>query len=160
MRATINSVKHIRQVPIDTTTGGAVKIIKLVESVEIPAGATADVRQGAVVKAIYIELWLQSVDTTVGSQTTMLEKVSGGQPDATFAQMAALHDYPNKKNVFYITQGLTAEFGANPVAILRTWVKIPKGKQRFGLGDKLQLTLSANLQGLKHCGLAIFKEYY
>ncbi len=145
---------------IDTQAAAGVKSITLVNAVAVPGTSAEEVRQGSVIKAIFIEMWGGSVDTTVGSVTIIVEKLSGGQPNITFAQMAALDTYPNKKNILYTSQGLTPEFGTNPVAWIRQWVKIPKGKQRFGLADRLKISLSANLQGFSHCGLAIYKEYY
>jgi len=58
----------------------------------------------------------------------------------------------------YTTQGLTSEQNANAVPIIRQWFKIPKGKQRFGLGDQMVLNISAAQEGVENCGMFIFKE--
>jgi len=159
LRPTINTEKHMFQVPINTTAAAGKTAITLIKAVQGPTAAQ-EIRVGAVVKAVFIELWGASVDTTIGSVTITVEKLSSNMVDPTFAEMATLNAYANKKNILFTSQGLTPEFGTNPVAWIRQWIKIPKGKQRFGLDDRLKIQISANLQGFTHCGLAIFKEQY
>ncbi len=158
MRAPINSIKHMVQVGINEVMGGTVLETTLVTAVADPS-TSVQIEQGSIVKAVYIELWVLAAGQQVGSFTFIVEKQSGGQPAPDFSDMATLHDYPNKKNILYTTQGLVGESDANPTPILRTWVKIPKGKQRFGLGDGLRWTISSNIENQTHCGLAIYKEY-
>ncbi len=76
----------------------------------------------------------------------------------TFTNSATLDSYTNKKNLLYITQGVSPDANGNPVPVLRQWFKIPKGKQRFGLADALILNLSANVEDMTHCGVFIYKE--
>ena len=159
VRPTINSEKHMRQIPINVTMGGTVENLVLVLAAQNPTTVN-HVRVGAVVKAVWIELWVMANMNAIGSQTVIVEKLTSGQGGPTFLQMADLHDYTNKKNIFYTTQGLTGENDTNPIPIIRQWIKIPKGKQRFGLGDQLVISLSANLEDLQHCGNVIYKEYY
>ncbi len=159
VRPTINSEKHLVQVGIDVVTAASVKNIGIAIAKQSPS-ASFDVRVGAVIKAVYVEMWVQADAQNIGSQTIILEKIVGDGASADFSQMADLHNYPNKKNILYTTQGLTGESDTNPIPVMRGWYKIPKGKQRMGLGDKLQLTMSANLQNLEHCGMFIFKEYF
>ena len=160
VRPTVNSVKHIRQFPIEDITAGTIKNASIVTvSSQSPTGAT-QVRVGATVKAVYIELWVLANMNAVGSMTITVEKISSGGPAMTFTDSATLNEYANKKNILYTTQGLTPENDGNPVPFLRMWIKIPKGKQRFGLGDSLAMNVSANLEDHKICGTTIFKEYY
>jgi len=43
---------------------------------------------------------------------------------------------------------------------MRGWYKIPKTKQRFGLGDRLVLQIaSQGTDALDFCGFATYKEY-
>ncbi len=80
----------------------------------------------------------------------------------TAGQIAALHDYANKKNILFTAQGLVTPTDGGQVPVLRGWYKIPKGKQRFGLGDRLFLTIRNNNAAaidINFCGLAIYKEY-
>ena len=160
MKSPINSEKHYRQVSVDATMGGTIKNNTIVVATETPAGNQSECRIGAVIKAVYVEMWVMASAQNIGSQTISLEKRSGDSPLMTFAQAAQLHTYPNKKNILYVTQGLTGENDSNPIPVMRGWFNIPKGKQRFGLGDSLILNLSANVEDLQHCGLYIFKEYF
>ncbi len=160
VRPTINSEKHYRQVTVDSVLGGTVKNNTIAVAVAVPSGAQSEVRVGAVIKAVYVEMWVMAEAQNIGSQTIILQKTVGDADPITFLEMADLHGYRNKKNVLYTTQGLTGENDTNPIPVMRGWYKIPKGKQRMGLGDQLVLSMSANTEDLRHCGLYIYKEYF
>ena len=138
--------------------GGTILDTTLVVAVDAPT-TSVQVEQGSIVKAVFVELWILAGSQQPGSFTFTIEKLSGGQPQMTFLQGAQLYDYPNKKNILYTTQGVVGDANTNPTPIFRDWIKIPKGKQRFGLGDKLSWNLQANVEDMTHCGLAIYKEY-
>ena len=159
-RAMINSEKHIRQIPINEQMAGTIgqSVIAVVE--QVPTSNAIDVREGCSIKAVYVEIWLLAGSQQPGSITVTIEKVVADATAMTFAQSALLNVYPNKKNIYYSTQGLTPDANGNPIPFLRQWIKIPKGKQRFGLGDSLVMNLSANLENITHCGLMIYKEYF
>jgi len=159
MRPPINSEKHIVQVPIFTVTETNIANTVLVNAEASPS-ASSDVRVGAVVKAVFVEIWIVASAMTIGSFTLSIEKLVGGKSPLNAGQSAALHSYANKKNIFYTTQGLIGDQNTNPVPLLRQWIKIPKGKQRFGLGDSLQMNLLANVENIDACGISIFKEYF
>jgi len=110
--------------------------------------------------AVFIELWLQN-SANDGHAVVIVEKTQGDNAGPTFAEMAALFSYSNKKNILFTHEGLTSNDGVgNPVPILRQWIKIPKSKQRFGLGDGIALTLSnPSSNNLNRCGFAVYKEY-
>ncbi len=164
MQAPINSRKHYVHSTNSATASGAIRAIVAVNAVVSPAsGTAADVVEGAVVKAVHFEHWILS---TGGTGTTnqfglIVEKVPAGQTAVTAAQLNNLGSYPNKKNVFYSTQGVLSNFidGQNAVPILRDWLLIPKGKQRMGLGDRVVMTLTPTGQALNNCGLITYKEY-
>ena len=156
----INSNKHIRQIPVDATMGGTIANIPIAIAAAVPTGNDVDVREGAEIKAVFCELWVMANAQNIGSITLTIEKLVAGQTPMTFVQSAQLDAYPNKKNIFYTTQGLTGENDTNPIPFIRMWVKIPKGKQRFGLGDSLYANLSANLEDAQHCGVFVYKERF
>ncbi len=135
----------------------AIDIVKAVESTV--ANAVDEVAEGTLVKAVYVEMWILD-SANDGSFVITLEKLSSGQNVPSFGQMNALGTYPNKKNILYTTQGLSPNNGVgNPVPIIRQWFKIPKGKQRMGLGDELILTIANNgLNDLEFCGFFTYKE--
>ncbi len=147
------------QLGINSVTGGTITTVSLLNVVDVPASAD-QIRIGAVVKAIFIELWILAGSQQPGSFTITVEKVVGDGTPMDFLQSALLHDYPNKKNILYTTQGVSPDANGNPVPILRQWIKIPKGKQRFGQGDALFMNLSANVEDMTFCGVNIYKEYY
>ncbi len=161
VRPTINSVKHFSPMAINQIATGVVEnnvVISAVVSTVADVGL--EVVEGSIVKACWVELWLQN-EGTLGEFIAIIEKVPEGGNGATFANMANLFSYPNKKNVLYTTQGLTSNDGVSgPVNVMRQWFKIPKGKQRFGLGDRLVVSIAnVSANDLVRCGIAIFKEY-
>ena len=161
MRPPIHSVKHYSPFAIDQITTGTVQNVVVVSAV---VGTVADIGlevvEGSLVKAVWVELWLQN-QGNLGEFVAILEKVPESGNGATFANMANLFAYTNKKNILYTTQGLTSNDGVSgPVAVMRQWFKIPKGKQRFGLGDRLVISIAnVSANDLNRCGIAVFKEY-
>jgi len=159
MRPPINSEKHIRQIPIASVAEQVVAVSALAEAQRDPAAAQ-HVRIGAVIKAIYIEIWLLASAQQPGSFTLTVEKFTAGSGAPSISDMTALNSYANKKNIFYTTQGLIGDANTNPVPLIRQWIKIPKGKQRIAQGDNLVLNIAANVESIDFCGLAIYKEYF
>ncbi len=160
MRPVVHTTKHYRQITLSTATTGTRNSEVLASAVQsTTANLSTEIEEGALVKAIYIELWMIG---SVSDQffTVILDKVTGGASAATFTQLTDLFTYPNKKNVLYTTQGLASNDGiAAPIPIIRQWFKIPKGKQRFGLGDTLILSIASRGSAtLTYCGFAIYKE--
>ncbi len=127
----------------------------------IVEGATraspVDVEEGAVVKAVYVEMWISGV-TLDKTATWVILKRPANVAGPTFTEMATLGAYPNKKNILNSGQGIPPTNG-NVMNIYKGWIKIPKGKQRFGLDDKLILTVAAVGTTVNICGIVTFKEY-
>ncbi len=159
VRAVINSAKRVAQYPLATVTGNmfAANTIAVVRQSPDLSVAT-QVAVGTVIKAVYVELWINAGGMNIGSVVTTVEK-SIAESVMTFGDSTNINGYVNKKNIFEIHQGSTAEQNANPVPFFRGWIKIPKGKQRFGLGDSLLLNISALADDVQFCGVAIFKAY-
>ncbi len=160
MRAPIHSEKHYVQTSLTSIAAGAVDTTVLIEAVQLQNKNTvSEVVEGALVKAIYIELWIIG---GVSSATAIiaLVKFPGGLGQYNATQLAALGTAPNKKNILFVAQGLTSNDGiAGPIPIMRGWYKIPRSKQRFGLGDTLELQVFAQAQAQEICGFATYKEY-
>ncbi len=160
MRPVLQSRKHIVQIALSSQTGVGTQVLLISESIEGQHTKSTDVSEGALVKAVWIELWCVSAGTTIGSFTSILYKNPGGANGVLDADMAALHDWDNKKNILYTTQGITPDADQFPMNVFKGWSKIPKGKQRQGLGDKIQIGLRNNIaDDLNFCGFATFKEY-
>ncbi len=163
MKAVIHSKKHIFQISQSTVGQAAVVNTTFANAIEGAPSTPQHIAEGANVKACYIEFWLsQDSASTVGSYTIAVFKDPGGNAGMTTAEMAALHDYTNKKNILFTGQGLLTPNDGGQVPVLRGWYKIPKGKQRFGLNDRMIISIrnnNATAIDINFCGLAIFKEY-
>ncbi len=163
MRAPIHSRKHIFQISQSTVAQNAAVVTTFVQAIEGASTAPHQVAEGALVKACYLEFWVsQDSASVVGSYTVILYKNPGNNATATATNLAALHDYDNKKNILFTGQGLLTPSDGGQVPVLRSWYKIPKGKQRMGLGDTMQIAIrNNNVTAIDQnfCGLALFKEY-
>ncbi len=160
VRAMVHSTKHYVQYSIFTVTGGAVVTKDIAASVAIDAVNLIDeVKEGSSIKAVYIELWARAGSTTPASGQIIIYKAqaAGAAPNAS--EMAALGDWDNKRNILYTTMGLYNDQDADAIAVFKGWLKIPRGKQRFALGDKLKITFFSPTIDLQICGFATYKEY-
>ncbi len=161
MRPIINSKKHYVQMSRSTVTTVTRNSEQLINAVNATlANLVDEVAEGAVVKAVYIELWTLN-SSNDGSEIVTLVKAPRNGTGPTFAEMNSLGTYTNKKEVLFTHQGLSSNNGVgNPINVMRGWYKIPKSKQRFGLGDTLTLSIANNGPSVsEYCGFAIYKEY-
>ncbi len=146
-----------------TIAQAAVEDIAIAIAAEGPSTTPTGIVEGATVKAVYVELWLGNQSSTVvGSYTVILYKNPSGATLPGAAAVAALHDWANKKNILFTSQALVPPTDGGQVAVMRGWYKIPKGKQRMGLGDSIRLAVrnnNATSVVINFCGLAVFKEY-
>jgi len=165
MVAPIVSIKHYVHRTNVVVATGVIQNNPVVTAVAVSAagGNAQDVTEGSLVKAVYIEIWLIGGGTT--TQTTQfnitVEKIASGQNPLTFTQSLNLGAYPNKKNILYTTQGVVGQGvdGHNSMPLIRTWIMIPKGKQRMGLGDEISLNVSNLGTAINVCGVFTYKEY-
>jgi len=159
MRAPIHSIKHYNQTSLSTVAAGAALAIPIAKAVEsTTANLANEVREGSIVKAVFVEMWVRSGDGVEGAVlVTIVKTPQNATP--TFANMIALHSYVNKKNIFYHTQGLSNDQNADAIPFVRGWFKIPKTKQRFGLGDSLFVVITAQANEADVCGFTTYKEY-
>jgi len=164
MLAPIVTTKHFVQQVKTFIAGGVIANLPIIEAVAVAdVDLPQEIQEGSVIKAVYIEMWIcgkGSLNSSVSFNIT-LEKVPAQATLMTAGQSLTLMSYPNKKNILYTSQGQTVSQIAGPTTpIMRQFFPIPKGKQRFGLGDRLILNLSdIDAEDLQFCGLYIFKEY-
>ncbi len=163
MRPVIHSVKHYVQMSrfaVPTVSLVSQDLVNTVKATGPTIGAVDEVVEGAIVKACYIELWALD-DGNDGSEVVILTKTGLDSSGPTFTEANALGNYNEKKNVLFVHQGLTSNDGiTSPILVMRGWYKIPKSKQRFGIGDKLTLNMANNgLNSINYCGFATYKEY-
>ncbi len=162
VRPMVHSQKHIVQTSIASITGGQSSDLIIVSAVDVAnKDLSNEVETGNSIKAIYFEHWIKAGEASnLGSFIAAIYKVPGGGSGFTFAQMASLHTAANKKNILYTTQGLMNDQSGSATNIIKQWIKIPKSKQRFGLGDLIVFTISAAATiDLDHCGVSLYKEY-
>ncbi len=159
MLAPINTIKHYVQLPIVGVASGASTSFLLSNAVAKGAARanTSDVEEGAVIKSIYLEVWLH-IDDANGTITGAFYKRPSGVTDITNAEMSTLQSYANKHNIFEVHQGLGPSSG-NIIPMFRGWYKIPKGKQRQGLGDIITTKYAFAGSAGDVCGFCTYKEY-
>ncbi len=157
MKSPINSDKHYVQTVATLVASGGVINLNLVVADNTLAN-TSSVRQGAVVKAIYLEYWVVGAAAKFTGNIIVYKRPAGVGP-ANASNMANLQAYVNKKNIFEHHQGLMPADG-NVIPMFRQWIKIPRGKQRIGAGDIITVTLAAVGTGVTICGFATYKEYF
>lgn len=160
MLAPISSIKHYVQFTEFNVASATVSTKVLVNAVAAPANPE-DCKEGSVVKAVFIELWLLADTNAVSSFVCTVDKAVGTQAVPSFTNMTTLNSYNNKKNILFTSQGLLGENGStNPTPVLRQWIKIPKGKQRQGLSDEIRLNIAAiGATQITGCSFATYKEY-
>ncbi len=163
MRAPIIATKHYVQFTEFSVASGTVTEREFVTAVAIQNVDTpSEVQEGSVIKACFIELWLVSNDSiNVGSFVVTVEKVIASDSIPTLSEMSTLNSYRNKKNILFTSQGiLGSEQNANPTPVLRQWIKIPRGKQRFGVNDQMHVHIAAiGTSALSGCSFMTYKEY-
>jgi len=162
MLAPLVTIKHIVQRTNVTVATATVNNFEVAQAVAQTAVANSgDVVEGSVIKSVYIEIWLHSLQSAGAScqQNFIIEKVPSGQTPATAVQMNNLMGYANKKNILYTSQGNLGDLNQMSMPVHRGWVKIPRGKQRFGLGDTLHVSFTPTGASVSICGFAIFKEW-
>ncbi len=161
MKPVISSRKHYVQFTTFIVASLAVRSDDIVAAEAVQnVGSSVTVIEGSVVKAVYIEYWLLGNEANTTSYVLTVEKVSANAPDPTFSEMATLDAYANKKNILFTSQGLIASKTQNPTPVLRQWIKIPKGKQRFGLEDKLKINVCGiGVEDINGCAFITYKSY-
>ncbi len=161
MKARVHTEKHIGQFALSAIAAGAASGVELIKAVAVAnKNLVKEVTEGSIVSAIFVECWIRSqLDAGQGNVVLIVEKTERDSTGATFAELIALNDYPNKKNILYTREGLTpSETLTMPVQFGPGWLKIPKGKQRFGLGDSLHLRIASQTEGVLFCGFNLYKE--
>ncbi len=162
MVAPINANKHYVHVPNANIASGAIENIPIIDAVVAPAAAASiNVEEGSVVKAVYIEMWIYGLGAS-GTDTQFflaIEKIPANGPSMTVADSLNLGAYQNKKNILYTSQGVIGGIDTNSVAVIRNWFLIPRGKQRFGLGDRLDVNVAPLGAPMQRCGFSTYKEY-
>ncbi len=157
VRTIVQTVKHFVHTPVTTVATGVRVATTIATGVVAPATTLAsDVQEGSIVEAVYIEWWA-SATTVDKTGSFCLLRLPAGAANPSAAEMNNLGAYINKRNILKTHQGLLPSTG-NLVPVFREWVKIPKGKQRFGLGDSFRLISNSVGGTMSVCGIFVYKE--
>ncbi len=160
LRPRVKTKKHYFQVTLSNVTSAATNQETFLDSVETTVANLAhEVAEGATVSAFFAEIWVIG-GTADQFFTAVIAKLPGGVPSVFQGDLVDLFSYDNKKNILYTTQGLAPNDGVGqPIPLVRQWFKVPKSKQRFGLGDRLQFAISSRGDGtITYCGFFMYKE--
>ncbi len=159
MRPPINSIKHYVQAVLTPVASGVSSSFTIANAVAKGGTRTNtnDVEEGCVIKNIYIEIWLH-IDDANGTLTGAFFKLPQGATDITNAEMTNLQSFVGKKNIFEVHMGLGPS-GGNIIPMFRGWYKVPKGKQRMGVGDIIKCKFAFAGSAGDWCGFATYKEY-
>ncbi len=161
VRPMVHSTKHYVQTTLSTASTGTRNVETYVDAVAVVDLNTGnEVKEGSSVKAIFLEMWAIG---SVSDQffTMVVCKLPSGLGSPIFSNMTDLNGWDGKKNIFYTTQGLASNDGlGDPMPLFRGWIKIPKSKQRMGLGDKIIMSIaSRGSANITYCGFVTYKEY-
>ncbi len=163
VRPIIHTIKHIVQIDNTLITTGNISTIKIADTVNnqtLPT-ATSDVAQGAIIKAVWCEMWLKGQGASDADTrfTAVIYKTPSGVTTPTIANMSNLMAWPNYNNILWTSQGVIGGVGGGQsIPIIRQWIKIPKGKQRMSLDDEINITILAIGTDFQHCGVFVYKE--
>ena len=115
---------------------------------------------GSHVKNIFLEYWIASSDATVtagDSFNFMVYKLVAGDAVPSSTELNDPASWTNRKNIFHYSRGLVSSVQM-PIPVIRSWIKIPRGKSRIGAGDQIMVSFSGN-KAYGYCGFATYKEY-
>lgn len=134
----INSVKNIVDSTLLAVAAGVTSVVTLAATINDYAGGVADVPIGAKVSSVY--LFVQMLPTAGTSNIDWF--VAKFPTGVTFPVPGATGGHISRKYILHEEKGLpgNAADGAYP-ATFKGVIKIPRGRQRFGEGDFLQIHL-------------------
>ncbi len=159
MRPHVITRKHMPQFSLAVLASGARTNTTLIDAVAVLSKNTpSEVEEGSVISAIYCEFWIKTNDSSEGTAIMIIEKIPAGATPPSVGSLASLDTYANKKNILHTFMGLTNNNVGVGMPMVRQWIKIPRGKQRFGLGDKLIISTLSQTGTLQICGFCIYKE--
>ncbi len=145
-----------------TIANGVISNLIIADGAVAPANATtAEVIEGAIIKSVFVEIWLLGGGGG-GTDTQFvlaIEKVPAAMVGGMlFADLLNLMSYSNKNNVLHVSQGVIGDNTTQSIPIFRGWMKIPKGKQRFIANDRLIANLTTIGADMQSCSVYVYKE--
>ncbi len=162
----INSQKHENSWSFLIQNASTIQTIVLIKGVERQSIGTAtpeEVSIGAKISSIYLETNLNGVDNSGSAQ--IFHWAVFKNPNNQIATMdPSAYNQNIKSKILKRGMEMLPEIPIGSGGTVQTKrifvVKIPKGMQRFGDNDRLQLNYkSSSASSINFCGISIFKEY-
>ncbi len=156
----INSIKHI--VDSEVVVSGTNSVLTLAKAVNDPSNTvTTDCHHGSTIRNIWLSLDFCGTAATGVLQDTVAYIIKNPGANLTPPGVLAVGSSNEKKFVFKMWSQMTMRNqDGNPPYHWEGWIKIPRGYQRMGTDDILQLVIG-NSTGTGHGFFnAIYKEYY
>ncbi len=170
-RSPVQSLKHI----IDTS--GVISDVPsfndLVNTVDAPAMLTnpADCHNGSKVFNIFLKVEVKGTIAFGGVPRVyfliLKNPTLAGSVDPSNMGISVLRKFVIHQEMMMVTRQATSGAGGDwgfPRTMFAGVVRIPKGYQRMGIGDKLQLVIQTNLGEAtgraEFCLQCIYKEFY
>lgn len=152
----INSRKNIVDSTLLAVGAATVSAVNLVTAVDDFTGAAATVPTGATVKSVYLFVQILPTAGTANVDWYIWKNPAGA---LTPAVPGVVGGNPMRRYVMHEEKGIpgNAADGAYPLTF-KGVIKIPRGRQRFGEGDVLQIRLrGADIYNA--CVKCIYKFY-
>ncbi len=160
LRPVINSLKN-DFIVIDVT-GTALRAAILAKAVDNPATTvSSDVKNGSVIKAIWVSLDFCGLDSTGVQQTTGVYLFKN--PGANLTAPSAFSVGNSNEKRFVIkswTQMTMRNQDGNPPYHWEGWIKIPKKYQRMATDDLWVLQYQVSPTGAGHLSAHTIYKYY
>ncbi len=154
----INSVKNIIDGVFLAVAGGTITTVTLAQSVNDYVGGATELPTGGTIKGIY--LFVQMNQTAVVSNVDWYIWKGSANLSGTMPVPGATSGDLNRRYILHEEKGIPGQSdnGAPPLTF-RGVIKIPRGRQRFGEADVMQLRLRG--AGIHNaCVKCIYKFYF
>ncbi len=155
----IRSIKHVVDIQSSLAAGGNQENQDLVSALDSPTTANVDsVEIGSRVSSIYLNVQVYATsEASLANVYMFIIKNPGGNITPPAANAVGASD--NKK--FVIHQEMRMMGGATteiPITLFNGVIKIPRGYQRMGTNDILQLSVQTPGNAIDYCVQCIYKE--
>ncbi len=154
----VHSIKHVVDIQ-GGLVGGTQANNDLIESVDAPTVAIADrVETGSTVNAIYLKVEAYATSTAALANFYMIIwKNPGGNITAPVPNQVGVDD--DKRFVIHQEMVMMEKnTTGNPRTVFAGVLKIPRGYKRFGINDKLEISVLSPGVSSDFCIQCIYKE--
>ncbi len=162
----INSQKHENTWSFLIQNASSVQTIVIIKGTErgtIDTSNAQEVQIGAKISSVYVEFNLNGVDNS-GSAQVFHWQIMKNPNNQINSPDPAQYNTAFKSKILKRGMEMLPEIPIGSGGTVQTKrifvVKIPKGMQRFGDDDRLELNYkSTSASSINFCGITIFKEY-